>query len=267
MTRLRPEARNCCASALRSAIRPCLPALFEGADDLREEMTLLALVEPGMAASAQFRAFEPVEHEQRAFDPPQLLECEVELVLVAVGREFSQHDGRRHDAGLQRRAPYRCGRCGCCGSARTAALARRRRGQPPRGSRGCAPYPSHGAFCRSRALDREHQTVSALAQAPVVMLVAISWRLWAARRSPAFRSAEHDVLKQHPEEPEREASRCLVRAAVLVCVGMISCPTASCQGDRCPSFSGLPAIAGPITPLRQLGSGMRLIIVCLYASV
>src|ERR1700730_10541486 len=136
----------------------------------------------------------------------------------AVGREFSQHDGRRHDAGLQRRAPYRCGRCGCCGSAGTAALARRRRGQPPRGSRGCAPYPSHGAFCRSRALDREHQAVSALAQAPVVMLVTISWRLWAARRSPAFRSAEHGVLKQHHEEPEREASRCLVRAAVLVCV-------------------------------------------------
>ena len=46
------------------------------------------------------------------------------------------------------------------------------------------PYPSHGAFCRSRALDREHQAVSALAQAPVVMLVTISWRLWAARRSP-----------------------------------------------------------------------------------
>src|ERR1700730_11881673 len=141
MTRLRPEARNCCASALRSALRPCLPALFEGADDLREEMTLLALVEPGMPAWAHLQAFEPVEHEQRAFDPPQLLECEVELVLAAVGREFSQHDGRRHDAGLQRRAPYRCGRCGCCGSAGTAALARRRRGQPPRGSRGCAPLP------------------------------------------------------------------------------------------------------------------------------
>jgi hypothetical protein len=26
--------------------------------------------------------------------------------------------------------------------------------------------------------------------------------------------------------------------------GMISCPTASCQGDRCPSFSGLPALRG-----------------------
>src|SRR6266478_2391137 len=109
--------------------------------------------------------------------------------------------------------------------------------------------------------------VSALAQAPVVMLVTISWRLWAARRSPAFRSAEHDVLKQHHEEPEREASCCLVRAAVLVCVRDDLMPDASCQGDRCPSFSGLPAIARPITPLRQLGNGTRLIIVCLYASV
>jgi hypothetical protein len=143
-TRLRPEARNCCASALRSATRPCLPALFEGADDLREEMTLLALVEPGMAASAQFGAFEPVEHEQRAFDPPQLLECEVELVLAAVGREFSPSA----TSALSMR-PVRLLRIG-----RNTALARRRRGQPPRGSHGCAPHPSHKAFCRSRALPR-----------------------------------------------------------------------------------------------------------------
>ncbi len=39
------------------------PALLEGADDLREGMTLLALVEAGMAAPAQFRTFEPIEHE------------------------------------------------------------------------------------------------------------------------------------------------------------------------------------------------------------
>src|SRR6267143_1419231 len=80
-----------------------------------------------------------------------------------------------------------------------------------------------------------------LAQAPVVMLVTISWRLWAARRSPAFRSAEHDVLKQHHEEPEREASRCLVRAAVLVCAlyaCMLRCAhteadgSARCKGDH-----------------------------------
>ena len=38
------------------------PTLLEGADDLREGMTLLALVEPGVAAPAQFRALQPVEH-------------------------------------------------------------------------------------------------------------------------------------------------------------------------------------------------------------
>src|SRR5271166_4706594 len=36
--------------------------------------------------------------------------------------------------------------------------------------------------------------------------------------------------------------------------------SSSCQGDRCPSFSGLPAIARPITSLRQLGNGTRLIL-------
>jgi hypothetical protein len=35
--------------------------------------------------------------------PLQLLECEIELALAAAGRAFSQYDGRRHDAGLQRR--------------------------------------------------------------------------------------------------------------------------------------------------------------------
>src|SRR5262249_28168353 len=41
------------------------------------------------------------------------------------------------------------------------------------------------------------------------------------------------------EEPEREASRCLVRPAVLVCVRDDLMPDDSCQGNRCPSFSGL----------------------------
>ena len=58
------------------------PALLESADDLRERMTLLALVKSGMAAPAQFWAFEPVEREQRAFDRPQLLQRQVELVLA-----------------------------------------------------------------------------------------------------------------------------------------------------------------------------------------
>ena len=99
MTRFSPEARNCCASAPRSAIRPCLKVQI----DLRQGMALLALVQPGMAAPAELRAFQPVEHEQRALDAPQFLERQVELVLPAVGGELPQHDGRRHGAGFQRR--------------------------------------------------------------------------------------------------------------------------------------------------------------------
>ena len=60
----------------------------------------MLLLSPASQRRRKFRAFAPVEHDQRAFDPPQLLECEVELVLAAVGREFSRHDGRRHDARL-----------------------------------------------------------------------------------------------------------------------------------------------------------------------
>ena len=47
------------------------PALLEGADDLHKGMTLFALVEPGVAAPPQFRALQPVEHEQHAFDATQ----------------------------------------------------------------------------------------------------------------------------------------------------------------------------------------------------
>ena len=84
------------------------------------------------------------------------------------------------------------------------------------------------------------------------MLVTISWRLWAARRSPAFRSAEHDVLKQHHEEPEREASRCLVLAAVLVCVRDDLMPDRLLPGRQVSVIFRIARGGGPITPLRQL---------------
>jgi len=48
--------------------------LLEGANKLDKEMALFALVQPGVAAPAQSRAFQPVEHEQCALDSPQLLE-------------------------------------------------------------------------------------------------------------------------------------------------------------------------------------------------
>src|SRR5215831_20431520 len=90
------------AKLLRFGAAIADPALLEGADDLRKGMALFALVEPGVAAPAQFGALQPVEHEQRAFDAPQLLERQIELVLPAIGRELPQRGGRRHGAGLQR---------------------------------------------------------------------------------------------------------------------------------------------------------------------
>ena len=99
ITRFSPEARNCCASA--SAVGDA--ALLEGADDLGQEVALFALVQPGVAAPAQLRTFQPIEHEQCALDPSQFLQSQVELVLSAVRRELLQHGGRRNGAGLERR--------------------------------------------------------------------------------------------------------------------------------------------------------------------
>ena len=66
-------------------------------------MPLLALVQPGMAAPAQFRTFQPVQHEQRSLDAAEFLQCQIELVLTPIGRKLLQHDRRRDDPGLQRR--------------------------------------------------------------------------------------------------------------------------------------------------------------------
>ena len=69
MTRFKPEARNCWASC-----RGRRSTLLEGADDLGEGVTLLALVQSGMAARRHSGDSEPVEHEQRAFDAAEFLE-------------------------------------------------------------------------------------------------------------------------------------------------------------------------------------------------
>src|SRR5690242_13801428 len=70
---------------------------------------------------------------------------------------------------------------------------------------------------------------------------------WLARWLEA-RGVEAHVIHASSVAVSREQSgaRCreqgLARAGnAPVRRGMISCPTASCQGDRCPSFSGLPA--------------------------
>jgi hypothetical protein len=104
MTRFSPEARNCWASGPRSVIRPYLKVQTTWA----RGMTLLALVQASLTAPAQFRAFEPVEHEQRALDAPEFLKCQIKLVLAAVGRKLLEHGGGRDGSGFQRRgqAPH-----------------------------------------------------------------------------------------------------------------------------------------------------------------
>ncbi len=70
------------------------PSLPEGADRLRESMSLLAFVEARLAAPAEGRILKPVEHEQRPLDLSDLLEGDSKLVLPLVGGELSQHGAR-----------------------------------------------------------------------------------------------------------------------------------------------------------------------------
>jgi hypothetical protein len=57
-------------------------ALLVGEHGLGEDVAGLALVEPGVAAPAQLGALQPVEGEERALEPPELAEGQVEAVLA-----------------------------------------------------------------------------------------------------------------------------------------------------------------------------------------
>src|SRR5208282_565806 len=141
------------------------------------------------------------------------------------------------------------------------------RGQPHRGSRGCAPLllprsllpessagsgaPSCIGFGSSAGRHACHHLLA----------------LMGCKTLPAFRSAEHDVLKQHHEEPEREASRSLVRAAVLVCVRDDLMPDRLLPGRQVSVIFRIARDCEADHTPGQLGNGTRLIIVYLYASV
>ena len=88
---------------LRLVAAICNAALAKGADRLRQRVPLLALVETGLTALPQLWHFEPIEHEQRPFDPADFLKREVELVLPLVGRQLFQHRRWRNTAGFDRR--------------------------------------------------------------------------------------------------------------------------------------------------------------------
>lgn len=78
------------------------PALTGRADRLRQDVTLLALVQPGLAAPAKIGIFQPVKHEEGPLDPADFLEGEVDLVLAFVSGQFAQHCRWRDVPRLQR---------------------------------------------------------------------------------------------------------------------------------------------------------------------
>jgi len=72
------------------------------ADGAGECIAGLALVEFGGCLTPECRLFQPVEGEQRAFQPPQLAQRRGEAVLPRVGGELPQDQGGGHGARMDR---------------------------------------------------------------------------------------------------------------------------------------------------------------------
>ena len=76
--------------------------LLERADHLGECVSLLALVQAGVAELPELWRLQPVQHEQGPLDPTQLLQGEVKLILALECRQPLQHRGRHDRTSLQR---------------------------------------------------------------------------------------------------------------------------------------------------------------------
>lgn len=80
-----------CAELLRVLPSVGDATLPEGTDHLSQCVTLLAFVQARLAQLSEQRRFQPVQHEQRAFNAPQFLQRQIKLILALVGRRPSQH--------------------------------------------------------------------------------------------------------------------------------------------------------------------------------
>ena len=67
-----------------------------------QRVARFALVQPGMHATTQFDALQPVQDEQRALDAAQLAQCHGQAVLAWVAAELAQHQRGRDGALLDR---------------------------------------------------------------------------------------------------------------------------------------------------------------------
>lgn len=78
----------------------CDPALLMDEYGLGQRMPGLALVESGLTALAQLGAFQPIQREQGALDPPHLGEGEIQPVLAFECGELFEHHGGCDGASL-----------------------------------------------------------------------------------------------------------------------------------------------------------------------
>lgn len=67
-----------------------------------QRIVRLALVQPGVHASAQFDVLEPVQDEQRVLDAAQFAQLDRQTVLARVAAKFAQHEGGHDGAMLDR---------------------------------------------------------------------------------------------------------------------------------------------------------------------
>ena len=67
-----------------------------------QRVARLPFVQTGVHAAAQLDVLEPVQDEQRAFDPAQLAQRDRQAILPRVAAELAQHEGGRDGAMLDR---------------------------------------------------------------------------------------------------------------------------------------------------------------------
>ncbi len=90
-----------CAELLRVLPSVGDATLPEGADHLSQCVALLALVQARLAKLSEQGRLQPIQHEQGAFNAPQFLQRQIELILALVSRQPSQHGRWQYRAGLQ----------------------------------------------------------------------------------------------------------------------------------------------------------------------
>jgi hypothetical protein len=90
--------------AIGLVLEPAVAQFAELVEEQRagERVARLSLVESGLGAPAQVDVAQPVEHENRAFDPPDLTQCQRKAVLTWIGGQPAQHGGGGDGAAADR---------------------------------------------------------------------------------------------------------------------------------------------------------------------